>query len=343
MNKDKYKYKSIELFAGAGGLALGLEQAGFEHIGLIEKDRDAAKTLIANRPNWNVLCGDVKDYAESNLEKLFKIGKGELDLLSGGAPCQSFSTVGKKMGLDDTRGTLFFYYAIFLTKLQPRLFLFENVRGLRTHNKGNTYKVISSVFNDAGYTLTNALLDAWDYGAPQKRLRFITIGIRNDIAKDHIFTFPTPHSYKPVIGDVELEENPDNTQCVHYSPKMYRAQSLVPPGGCWSDIDPQIAKDVMKSCWYMKGAKTGILRRFKLDEPCYTVCTSATGLYTGRCHPLEVRPFSYRENARFQTFPDDWVFIGSLASKYRQVGNAVPVSLAKDLGVQMIKLLNESR
>ena len=115
-------YKSIELFAGAGGLALGLEQAGFEHIGLVEFDKSAADTLTHNRPNWNVLCEDVEIVAARDLEEEFKIKKGDLDLLSGGAPCQSFSYAGKRLGLDDVRGTMFYHYATFLHKLQPKMF-----------------------------------------------------------------------------------------------------------------------------------------------------------------------------------------------------------------------------
>ena len=336
-------YTSIELFAGAGGLALGLEQAGFHHLGLIEKDKDAAATLRLNRPEWNVLCEDIAEVAERDLEAEFNIKRGELDLLSGGAPCQSFSTVGKKLGLEDTRGTLFYFYAVFLTKLQPKMFLFENVKGLRTHDRGRTYKTILRVFEEAGYYVTNAVLNAWDYGAPQKRERLFTVGIRNDFKGVGSFSFPLPNELKPVIGDVKLDVHPAKEECAFYSEKKKKIMELVPPGGCWQDIPIEIAKEYMGASWYLEPVgmgKTGILRRFKLDEPCYTVMTSATGSYTERCHPLEIRPFSYRENARFQTFPDEWFFTGSLASKYRQVGNAVPVSLAKALGKQLYLYIN---
>lgn len=111
------KYRSIELFAGAGGLALGLEMAGFEHIGLIEYDKSAANTLKFNRPNWNVLCEDIGKVALRDLEKEFGIKKYDLELLSGGAPCQSFSYAGKRLGLEDTRGTMFYHYATFLKKI----------------------------------------------------------------------------------------------------------------------------------------------------------------------------------------------------------------------------------
>lgn len=174
-------FYTIELFAGAGGLALGIEKAGFETLGLIEFDKDASDTLRRNRPNWNVIHDDIANISCLDLEKYFHIQKGELDLLSGGAPCQAFSYAGKRLGLEDARGTLFYHYALFLQKLQPKMFLFENVRGLLTHNHGNTYKTMLSIFAKAGYTIDKKVLNAWDYGVPQKRERLITVGIRNDL------------------------------------------------------------------------------------------------------------------------------------------------------------------
>lgn len=333
------KYKSIELFAGAGGLALGLEQAGFEHIGLIEFDRAAANTLITNRKGWNVLCEDVELVAARDLEAEFNIKKGNLDLLSGGAPCQSFSYAGKRLGLDDVRGTMFYHYATFLHKLQPKMFLFENVKGLLTHDSGRTFETILNIFEDEGYTTFHKVLNAWEYGVPQKRERLITIGIRNDLADKVSFSFPVPHNYKPVLHDIQLDINPDATECARYSAYKTKIFSLVPAGGYWRDIDPVIAKEYMKTCWEMGGGRTGILRRIGLDEPSLAVLTNPGMKQTDRCHPLEVRPFSYRENARIQTFPDNWVFCGKLADKYKQVGNAVPVNLAKEIGLQIIKTL----
>lgn len=332
-------YKSIELFAGAGGLALGLEQAGFTTIGLIEKNKDAADTLKLNRPKWNVICDNIENIATENLEMLFNIRKGDLALLSGGAPCQSFSTIGKRLGLEDVRGTMFYYYAIFLNKLQPKAFIFENVKGLRNHDNKRTYSTMLNIFEDAGYTTVYKVLNAWDYGAPQRRERLITIGFRNDIVESCEYKFPTSHKYKPVIRDIKLDINPGADECARYSENKYEVIKLVPPGGCWKDVPEEIAKPYMKLCWYMPGGKTGILRRFSLDEPCFTIMTSPSSKQTDRCHPLEIRPFSYRENARLQTFPDDWKFCGSLSSKYMQVGNAVPVSLAKDIGTSIIEAL----
>lgn len=324
---------SIELFAGAGGLALGLEQAGFKHIGLVEFDKDASDTLKKNRPEWNVACDDVANISCLDLEEYYHIKKGELDLLSGGAPCQSFSYAGKRLGLEDTRGTLFYHYAIFLNKLQPKMFLFENVRGLLTHDGGKTYKTIRQVFEDAGYTIQYAVLNAWDYGVAQKRERLITIGIRNDLADKISFTFPKKHDYKPVLRDILMDvPESEGTRYSKYKEDIFK---LVPPGGYWRDIPEDIAKEYMKSCWNMGGGRTGILRRLSLDEPSLAVLTSPSQKQTDRCHPLEPRPFNVRENARCQSFPDSWEFCGSVGSQYRQVGNAVPVNLAYEIGKEI--------
>lgn len=333
--------KSIELFAGAGGLALGLEQAGFEHIGLVEFDESAANTLIFNRPKWKVLCEDIAIVAQRDLEAEFNIRKGELDLLSGGAPCQSFSYAGKRLGLQDVRGTMFYHYATFLQKLQPKMFLFENVRGLLTLDQGRTFQTILSIFQEQGYKTIYRVLNAWDYGVPQKRERLITIGIRNDLVSKCQFAFPKKYDYHPVMRDVKLDVNPSKDECERYSAYKEKIFALVPPGGYWRDIDPEIAKEYMKSCWYMGGGRTGILRRIGLDEPSLTVLTSPGMKQTDRCHPIEVRPFSYRENARIQTFPDTWGFWGTLSGKYKQVGNAVPVNLAKEIGLAIKKTLGE--
>lgn len=331
--------KSIELFAGAGGLALGLEQAGFKHIGLIEFDRSAADTLIFNRPQWNVVCEDITLTTQRDLEKEFNIKKGKLDLLSGGAPCQSFSYAGKRLGLQDVRGTMFYHYATFLEKLQPKTFLFENVKGLLSHDNGKTFQTILSIFEEQGYKTFYKVLNAWDYGVPQKRERLIIVGIRNDLVKKCIFNFPQKHEYKPIMRDVTLDANPSKDECKRYSEYKEKIFALVPPGGYWRDIDPNIAKEYMKTCWFMGGGRTGILRRIGLDEPSLTVLTSPGMKQTDRCHPIEVRPFSYRENARIQTFPESWEFSGKLSQKYKQIGNAVPVNLAKEIGLEIKKTL----
>lgn len=327
---------TIELFAGAGGLALGVEEAGFETLGLIEFDKDAADTLKRNRPNWRVIHDDIANISKLDLEEYFSLKKGELDLLSGGAPCQSFSYAGNRLGLEDARGTLFYHYAKFLNKLQPKMFIFENVKGLRSHDKGRTYKTILSIFEQEGYTIKDnqiKVLNAWDYGVPQKRERLITVGIRNDLIDKISFEFPMPHDYKPVLKDILLDcpESPGAS----YSDYKKSIFEMVPPGGYWRDIPETKAKEYMKSCWDMEGGRTGILRRLSLNEPSLTVLTSPSQKQTDRCHPLEARPFTIRENARCQTFPDEWVFCGSISQQYKQVGNAVPVKLAYEIALKI--------
>ena len=331
--------KSIELFAGAGGLALGIEKAGFDTIGLVEFDSAAAETLKHNRPNWNVIHDDIANISKLDLENYFSITKGELDLLSGGAPCQSFSYAGKRLGLEDTRGTLFFHDAVFLEKLQPKMFLFENVKGLTSHDKGKTYSTILNVFESEGYTVQSKVLNSWDYGVAQKRERMIMVGIRNDLIDKITFEYPDKHEYKPVLRDI-LDNCPPSPG-IQYSENKRKIFELVPPGGYWRDIPEDIAKEYMKSTWEMGGGRTGILRRMSLDEPSLTVLTSPTQKQTERCHPIEARPFTVRENARIQSFPDDWEFKGSVGNQYKQVGNAVPVNLAYEVGKKILECLEK--
>lgn len=326
---QKDKLTTIELFAGAGGLALGLERAGFNTMALIEFDKDAANTLKKNRPNWNVINDDIANISPLDLESFFNIKKGQLDLLSGGAPCQAFSYAGKRKGLEDARGTLFYHYAIFLQKLQPKTFLFENVPGLLSHDNGRTYQTILDILKAQGYTVQAQVLNAWDYGVAQKRKRLIMIGVRNDLADRLNIGSPKPHEYKPVLRDILIDV--PKSDGVQYSSHKREIFKLVPPGGYWRDIPKDIAKAYMKSCWFMGGGRTGILRRLSLDEPSLTVLTSPSQKQTDRCHPLEPRPFTVRENARCQCFPDDWEFLGGVGQQYKQVGNAVPVNLAYEI------------
>lgn len=326
---------ALELFAGAGGLALGLEKAGFHTIAFIESDKNAAETLKKNRPQWNVICEDIANISNLNLEKYFSIQKGSLDLLSGGAPCQSFSYAGKRLGLEDARGTLFYHYAIFLKKMQPKVFLFENVRGLLSHDHGRTYETILAIFENAGYSIQKKILNAWNYSVAQKRERLLTVGIRNDLIEQITFTFPKEHTYKPVLKDVLV--NVPQSAGTQYSEDKRKIFQLVPAGGYWKDIPAHIAKGYMKTCWNMTGGRTGILRRLSMEEPSLTVLTSPSQKQTDRCHPDEARPFTVRENARCQSFPDDWEFCGSVGQQYKQVGNAVPVNLAYAVAVEIEK------
>ena len=331
--------KCIELFAGAGGLALGLEKAGFETIGLVEIDKDACSTLRINRPQWNVIEKDITKVVEEDLTKLFNIKKYELDLISGGYPCQSFSYAGHRLGLEDIRGTMFYYYSKFLEQLKPKMFLAENVKGLVTLDNGNALKTMISVFENIGYNVTYRVLNAWNYGVAQKRERIVIVGIRNDLINEITYEFPTPLEYKPVLKDVL--NNVPISEGVKYSAEKMKVMELVPEGGCWIDLPEDVAKKYMKSCYYMGGGRRGIARRLSMDAPSLTLTCSPAMKQTERCHPIETRPLTTREYARIQSFPDEWIFCGKINSVYKQIGNAVPVEFAYNIGKSIIKAIGE--
>lgn len=322
----------IELFAGGGGLALGLEQAGIEGIAYVELNHTACDTLRKNRPQWNVVEGDIHDIN-------FTPYKGKVDLVSGGAPCQAFSYAGKKMGFGDTRGTLFAEFARCVHETQPMMFLFENVRGLLSHDHGRTFETIYHTFMSLGYQIQYKVLNACYYGVGQKRERLIVIGIRDDLADKVTFEYPEPDNHRTTIRDV-LQNVPDSPY-IPYSEKKRKVMELVPPGGCWVDLPDDIAKDYMGKSYYSGGGRRGMARRIGWDEPCLTLTTSPSQKQTERCHPEETRPFTVREYARIQSFPDDWEFTGTVSDQYKQIGNAVPVELARRVGVQVIKTLED--
>ncbi len=335
--QNKETFTNVELFAGAGGLALGLEEAGFENLLSNDFDKDSCDTLKLNRPNWNVVCDSVENLAEKDLLKMLNIKEGELDLLSGGYPCQSFSYAGKRLGLNDVRGTMFYYYAKILKQLKPKIFLAENVKGLVSHDGGKTLQTMINVFEEIGYRVQYRVLNAWDYGVAEKRERVVIIGIRNDIQVD--YEYPTPHDYKPVLRDVL--KNVPKSEGATYPQSKKEVFDLVPPGGCWRDLPEDIARSYMKGSYNLGGGKTGMARRISWDEPSLTILCSPCMKQTDRCHPDETRPFTVRESARIQSFPDTWQFYGNLHSKYKQIGNAVPVNLAKEIGLSIIKVLKE--
>ena len=327
---DVMNITNIELFAGAGGLALGLEEAGIEGLAFIEFDHDACNTLRTNRPNWNVIEDDI-----ANVD--FTEFKGKVDLVSGGAPCQAFSYAGKRLGFGDTRGTLFAEFARCLKETEPKMFLFENVKGMLTHDGGRTFKTIKHEFESLGYEIQYEVLNAAYYGVGQKRQRLIVIGIRSDLKDKIKFNYPKAEEEMTVLKDV-LKDVPDSPY-QPYSEKKKKVMDLVPPGGSWVDLPEDIAKDYMGKSYYSSGGKRGMARRISWDEPSLTLTTSPSQKQTERCHPDETRPFTVREYARIQSFPDNWQFEGSLGQQYKQIGNAVPVELARRLGVEIVNAL----
>ncbi len=335
-----YNFTSAELFAGGGGLALGMEKAGFHHVLLNKFDHSPCETLRCNPPNWNVIEGDVHDID-------FTPFRGKIDFLSGGFPCQAFSYAGKRLGFEETRGTLFFELARAVKEIQPKVFMGENVRGLFEHDNGRTLQTITDVIAELGYTLIEPrVLRAIQYDVPQKRERLILIAIRNDIAPLVDFKWPDVCTSVRTLRDAFFAGELFNTDVPvsegqRYPDSKYRVMQLVPEGGDWRDLPDDVARDYMKGSYNLGGGKTGMARRLAMDEPCLTLTCAPAQKQTERCHPIETRPLTVREYARIQTFPDNWQFCGNLTAKYKQIGNAVPVNLAWAIGRSLIRLFND--
>lgn len=333
-------YKLMELFAGAGGLALGMEKAGFESVLLNEFDKHACNTLRINRPEWNVVEGDI-----ANVD--FTGYKDQVDILSGGFPCQAFSYAGKKLGFEDTRGTLFFEFARAVQETNPKVIVAENVRGLLKHENGKTLETISNVIDELGYQLVSPkVLKAIFYQVPQKRERLILVGIRKDLATDVEFHWPSPYSRimtlkdalkKGDLFDSDVPDAPGQT----YPQRKAEILAHVPQGGYWRDLPDALQREYMKKSYFLGGGKTGMARRLSWDEPSLTLTCAPAQKQTERCHPEDTRPLTVREYARIQTFPDDWEFAGPLTAQYKQIGNAVPVNLGYAVGRRLVALLND--
>ena len=225
------KYLAIELFAGGGGLALGLEQAGIDTILHVDNDKYCCDTLSKNRPNWNVICSDV-----SKVD--FKPYKGKINIVTGGFPCQAFSYAGKKLGFEDTRGTLFYEFARCVKETEPVIFVAENVRGLISHDNGRTLKTIIDIFENLGYNIQTKLLNAVNYNVPQKRERIVIVGTQ----KGTNLKFEYPKESKKIKTLRDALKNVPKSEGQSYSAAKKAVLKLVPPGGCWRDLPLNIQK-----------------------------------------------------------------------------------------------------
>lgn len=332
------EYKVLELFAGAGGLAIGMEKAGLKCVALNEIDKHACETLRKNRPSWNVLEGDIKNFNFSEYHN-------QVEVVTGGFPCQAFSYAGKRLGFEDARGTLFYEFARVVKEVNPPICIGENVKGLLSHDNGKTLQGMISILDEIGYNVVSVkILKAINYKVPQKRERLILVGIRKDI--DLKYEYPKPYkkiyNLKDVLQKGELfDSNVPKSAGAKYPESKKVVLDLVPPKGYWRDLPIEIQKDFMGASFYLGGGKTGMARRIGWDEPCLTLTCSPAQKQTERCHPDETRPFTIREYARIQTFPDDWQFSGPMAQQYKQIGNAVPVNLGREVGYSIIKFLND--
>ncbi len=319
-------FKVIELFAGAGGLALGLSHAGLQCEMLVEIDKNPVATLRKNRPSWNVILDDIGKID-------FKAVKA--DVVAGGFPCQAFSYAGKRLGFEDIRGTLFFEFARTITEVQPKVILGENVRGLERHDGGRTLATMMQVLDEIGYDVAYRIVRAQYLDVPQKRERLVIMGVRKDL--DAKIAFPKERDY--TISLAEALVNTPESSGQKYTEYKKDIMAHIPEGGYWKDLPPDLQQSYMGASFYLGGGKTGMARRLSWNEPSLTLTCNPAQKQTERCHPKETRPLSIREYARIQTFPDDWEFTGSVASQYKQIGNAVPVNLGYHIGGCLIAML----
>ena len=328
LSAQRSNLTSIELFCGAGGLALGMHNAGIKSRLLVDFDKNSIKTLQQNRPEWKSECASVLDIQLHEY-------KDKIDIMAGGFPCQAFSYAGKSLGFADTRGTLFYEYARLIDQVKPRLVIGENVKGLLNHDEGRTLSVIVSELENLGYKVAFKVLRAQFLDVPQKRERLIIFGVRKDISSEIVF--PVEKDYT-ITMRAALKGVPKSPGQV-YSDSKRKIMELIPEGGYWRDLPDEIQREFMGGSYHLGGGKTGMARRLAWSEPSLTLTCNPAQKQTERCHPKETRPLTVREYARIQTFPDDWEFAGSVSSQYKQIGNAVPVNLGYHIGLAARKIL----
>jgi DNA (cytosine-5)-methyltransferase 1 len=356
--QKKCNIKALSFFSGAMGLDLGLERAGIEVSLACEFDKACRATISANRPNI-ALLNDINNYDAAQIREAAGFTKKEsIDLIVGGPPCQAFSSAGQRKGFEDSRGNVFLKYIELSLELQPKYLVIENVRGLlsaplkhrphsdRGKNKslltadeqpGGALAYIIALLRDAGYGVSFNLYNAANFGSPQIRERVILIASRD--GKILPFLSPT-HSehghhglprwrtFREAVSGLSKNEH----QYVNFPEKRLKFYRMLEAGQNWRFLSEKYQKEGLGNAYYSGGGKTGFLRRLSWDKPAPTLVTHPAMPATDLCHPVEDRPLSVQEYARIQEFPDDWQFCGKLLDRYRQIGNAVPVSLGEALG-----------
>lgn len=372
VSEHRHRYGSdrarnvLSLFSGAMGHDLGMEAAGFNIFGCLEIDKWACSTIRANRPEIPLIEDDIRNWSGKRICNEFGISKDEISVIVGGPPCPSFSTAGRRQSFNDPRGQVMFDFLRIVNELKPPLFVMENVRGIlsaslkhrplngRTRHdsplsdderKGSVLRLLNEEFRKMGYTVTAELVNAANYGTPQKRERVIFLGSRTgfqitmpigDFAVEGgLFQKPW-RTLKDAIGDLNRYEH----EYTPYTESRLQYLRLLKEGQNWKDLPSDLIPNAMGGAYKSGGGKVGFYRRLSYDKPCPTVPTSPVQKSTCLCHPTELRPLSVREYARVQQFPDDWIFHGSTAKKYQQIGNAVPVGLGFVIGKTLRRYLD---
>lgn len=319
----------VDLFSGAGGLSLGFEMAGFNNVFSVEYDKKIAESYKKNFPTHNLLVKDIQEITDDEIITLQH--NQEVDVVIGGPPCQGFSLAGRigRSFVEDKRNYLFKEFARVVKIIDPKMFVMENVARMISHNKGQTILEIKTEFESLGYSVQYKVLQAADYGVPQKRQRIFIVGTKN---KE--FNFPTPIgttiTVKEAIGDLpplksgERSEVPNHFSMNHSS-QMLKKMSYIGDGGNRN----QIPEDLRP--------KTGDIRkyiRYDSQKPSVTVTGDMRKIF----HYEQNRALTPRELARLQSFPDSFIFEGNSISIQQQIGNAVPPLL----GYAVAKQVKES-
>lgn len=359
------KINVIDIFCGAGGLSYGFyKNKNFNILCANDIEKDMTETYKANHKEVPIYNMDIRNFNLELLKQELKITKRDIDVIIGGPPCQAYSTVGKRL-LDDPRGKLFQEFYRLVKECLPKLFLFENVKGLLSINKGTLFQEIISLFKDMGYQIEYKVLNACDFGVPQSRERVFIVGTLNSKK----FTFPSPtHSeygcektkkyvtLKDAISDLpELGNNEQknkyiddakhyyqemlrdaNTITEHISPKnndnLIELMNALPDGGTPLDIEERLRP---------KSGFKNTYCRLWWEKPCTTITRNFSTPSSSRCvHPKQARPLTPREALRIQSFPDSYILKGSSSSKKVQIGNAVPPLLSKHLAEAVSDYLN---
>ena len=336
--EDTCEFTHVSLFSGCGGFDLGFRQAGFRTVFANDIDVDACQSYRANL--GEIAEGDVRTV---ELPKL----KRRLDVLTAGFPCQPFSNAGSRKGIKDDRGTLFQTEIYIVEKLNPRVVLFENVRGLLSFKNGSKLLIedICSQLDKLGYDVVFSLVDASHHHVAQKRLRVLIVGVERN-TRHGVFSFPHPAERSDLtLGHTILDLTADvlnQGELMQLNPQAIHLGSMIPEGGSWKDIPYEKMPPRLQKIWdnIERYRWPKFYRRFHRDEVAGTITAAFKPENAGVWHPTEKRIFSVREIGRIQSFPDWYKFEGrTVKSKYQQIGNAVPPRLAYELANQIAKVL----
>lgn len=327
---------------------MGLELAGIDIALGQDVDPYCIQTMLDN--GRACIGGDVRAISAARLLEKAGMARGGPFLVCGGPPCQPFSTAGKRLGINDPRGSLFMDFARLIDEIRPRFFIMENVKGLLSSRLIDTagrqtetlaLEIVLGAFDKLHYKCVYGLLDAVNYGAPQFRERFVIIGSREN---EPIF-LPVPthfhiHQRKDcrwaTLGEAikDLESKPG--LCGKFPESRLKYLRMVPEGGNWRDLPDSLKREAMGGAYLSSGGKVGFYRRLSYSQPSPTVVTSPIQKATMMCHPTQDRPLSVAEYARIQQFSDNWIVSGPMREQYRQIGNAVPVGLGKAIGEALV-------